>query len=164
MDTIRIPLSGKYGTGKHTLVDGDYDGEYFSQYTWFLTQAGYVVRKVYVNEHRYGKLRQTYLHHLVCPVKKGQWRDHINGDKLDNRSCNLRPVNRKQSAQNRAKRKDSSRPYIGVFKTSTSNKKWSINCNRINIYSRFNSALEAAEARDRLAKSIFGEYARLNFN
>ena len=99
MDFILIPLVGVHGSGKYTLVDGDYDGEYFGQWRWHLNPyTGYVQRGERVD----GKIVHIYLHHEVCRAPDGLWRDHINRNKLDNRSCNLRVVTPKESASNRS--------------------------------------------------------------
>lgn len=103
MPYIKIPLHGKLGEGKFTLVDGDYDGEYFSQFRWWLSSQGYACRQ----EGRGAKTRKLiFLHHEVLPSKKIKLghivRDHIDGNKLNNRSCNLRIVTQ---AENIAKSK-----------------------------------------------------------
>lgn len=96
---IRIPLSGKYGKGKFTLVDGDYDGEYFSQYKWYLNpKTGYVYRSGHRDDT--GKRGIIVLHQEVSRTPKGLVTDHKNRDKLDNRSCNLRWATYKQNSQN----------------------------------------------------------------
>lgn len=97
IEPTRIKLSGQKGQGKYTIVDGDYDGEYFSQYRWYIDHNGYAKTKLP------GHKKTTYLHHLVLtnPPAPGMIRDHINRDRLDNRSANLRWVTWKQSAQNR---------------------------------------------------------------
>lgn len=97
MGTIKLPLFGPAGLGLFAMVDNDYDGEYFSQYRWRLNPKGYVVRPEW-NE---GKQVYIYLHHEVMskpPV--GLVRDHINRDKLDNRSCNLRWATHSESRRN----------------------------------------------------------------
>lgn len=77
------------------LVDGDYDGEYITQYKWELREKGYVYTSFRVEYlgMRDGRsvYRQKilYLHHMVLPMKPGFWVIHLNGDKLDNRSANL---------------------------------------------------------------------------
>lgn len=100
MEFILIPLYGKHGTGKFTKVDGDYDGEYFSQFRWYLSPLGYVVRTSY---DKTTKGNHIYLHKEVQPSWGGLVTDHINRDKLDNRSINLRVVTVRQNALNRAK-------------------------------------------------------------
>lgn len=77
------------------LVDGDYDGEYITQYRWKLREKGYVYtsfRAEYLgmrNGRSVYRQKTIYLHHIVLPVKPGFWVVHLNGDKLDNRSANL---------------------------------------------------------------------------
>jgi hypothetical protein len=98
MEQVKIPLHGKHGKGKHVVVDGDYDGEYFGQYKWYMLPNGYAAR-----DGRYeGKSSYIYLHNMVMPKREGYWVDHINRDRLDNRSCNLRYVTPKESALNRS--------------------------------------------------------------
>jgi hypothetical protein len=97
LEYIKIPLRGKYGVRKFTLVDGDYDGEYFSQYRWYLHKNGYVTRKGYSD----GKRTIIYLHREICKPPDNLWVDHIDRDKLNNRSCNLRWVTPQENAQNR---------------------------------------------------------------
>jgi hypothetical protein len=108
---IRIPLHGKNGEGKFTLVDGDYDGEYFSQFKWLVMPNGYVVRCNYENYDskavtKTGKKKgygnYIYLHREVSRTPKGLVTDHINRNKLDNRSCNLRWTDYSGNAMNRS--------------------------------------------------------------
>lgn len=85
ISSTKIPLIGKYGAGLYAITDGDYDGEWFSTLRLrFNPTTGYVMTAV--------DSKNTYLHHLVLKPKKGFHIDHINRDKLDNRSCNLRWV------------------------------------------------------------------------
>lgn len=64
-------------------------------YRWRLDKQGYVMRKA--------KGKRIYLHHVVLPGRRYPEfvRDHINRDKLDNRSANLRWLTLQQSAQNK---------------------------------------------------------------
>lgn len=48
--------------------------------------------------------------------------DHINGDRADNRACNLRAASVSQNRKNSARKKNSTNPFIGV---SRNGKKWS---------------------------------------
>lgn len=70
----------------NVLIDGDYDGEYLGGMKWTIGKARYVVSSDYGRDK---KNRWKYLHQIVLPAKKGYWITHLNGNKLDNRSCNL---------------------------------------------------------------------------
>lgn len=74
---------------------------------------------------RYGS-RQYLSHRLAILALTGSWPDgevdHINGDKSDNRACNLRVVTREQNQQNlRAARRDNQCGHLGV---SRSGRRW----------------------------------------
>lgn len=155
MEYIEIPLTGKHGRGKFTLVDGDYDGEYFSQFKWYFNpRIGYVYRRNF--ETQTGII---YLHHEVLKSTNGLWRDHINRNKLDNRSCNLRLVTVQQNAFNRPQmQKPPKAGYRGVYKYRN---KWIACCSR--YIGSFSSALEAAQAYDKDAKKRYGIDAITNF-
>lgn len=99
MDITEIPLIGKYGQGKVALVDGDYDGEYFGQYRWYVNKHGYVVRSPFASEGR--GTAYIYLHREVQSCPSGKVVDHINRNKLDNRSSNLRVATHSENSLNR---------------------------------------------------------------
>jgi hypothetical protein len=58
--------------------------------------------------------KKIYLHRFIVSAPKGFEVDHISGDKLDNRKCNLRICNRQQNAMNMKSHKDSFTGYKGV--------------------------------------------------
>ncbi len=96
--------------------------------------------------------------HLVN--RKGQLVDHINGNGLDNRRCNLRLCTQSENAMNR-------RVSLGVseFKGvswSTSSGKWiaTIQDERVGYFA---SEEAAARAYDVEAIKRFGEFAACNF-
>jgi hypothetical protein len=80
------------GSNQSALVDDCW--AHLAKYRWRLDKQGYVMRKAG---------RRIYLHHVVMPGER--WpefvRDHINRDKLDNQSGNLRWLSRSESPQNR---------------------------------------------------------------
>lgn len=86
--------------GKDTLVD-DEDFVLFSGVKWSFAD-GYAVRTVYEGG---GRSHPIYTHHrlhrLILNARKGELVDHINGNKLDNRRCNLRLCSVRQNCQNR---------------------------------------------------------------
>lgn len=115
--SIKIPLLGKNGQGKFAIVDGDYDGEYFSHFKWYYSKMGYAYRKSCSHDYPIPLGKVVYLHWEVLRVPKGYWRDHINRDKLDNRSCNLRCVTPSQSAANRKHGFNPASGYLGVVRS-----------------------------------------------
>ncbi len=91
-----IPLHGKLGAGKVALVD-DQDLPLLAGYRFTLGRRGYARAHV----PREGRTPTTIELHLLLRDEKGRlYRDHINGDKLDNRRCNLRPATAQENAFN----------------------------------------------------------------
>lgn len=82
------------------LVDGDYDGEYFSQFNWRVGPMGHIQS----TNMRKGNTH-VYLSALVLPPKKGYCAWHKNRDLRDNRSENLEYVTYKQRAELRGQGK-----------------------------------------------------------
>lgn len=153
----KLKLHGKLGTGKFALVDGDYDGEYFAQYKWYLMPNGYIGRARV--EDRSGPNSYVYLHQEVSRPPVDLLVDHINGNRLDNRSCNLRWCTRKQNTHNRKKRINSSAVYIGVYPEG---KSWVAKAAGKHL-GTYKTPEEAAIAYDQEIKKTRGEFAYLNF-
>lgn len=92
----KVPL----GNGQFAIVD-DEDFDLVSRYKWhFLpspnSKDGYAVTKM-------------RMHRLIINAPPNMFVDHINGDPLDNRRCNLRLCTNAQNQQNTASRGGSSR-------------------------------------------------------
>lgn len=88
-----IWLSGERSKGLHVKIDPCYHDE-ISKVKWYLTQDGYARSSQYGSMHRYvAKLRGDNV--------EGYMVDHVNGDRLDNRSTNLRITTAKGNAKNR---------------------------------------------------------------
>ena len=114
---------------------------------------------------RFEKGRTIYMHREIMDSPNGMEIDHINGNGLDNRKINLRVCTRSQNRQNSRKRTAKSSPFKGVdwYKRDL---KWRarIKIKGLEIYlGVFESEIEAAEAYDKKAIELFGEFANTNF-
>jgi len=90
--------------------------------------------------------------------------DHINGDGLDNRRCNLRQATNSQNQMNRGKFSKSSSMFKGVTFLKNDKRWWariSVGGKRIDL-GRFISEVDAAKAYDNSANYNFGAFARTN--
>jgi len=149
--------------GMETLVD-DEDFEFLSKKKWFFC-LGYARRTF----HR-GKGKGTQdpkailMHREILNVNDGEYVDHINGNRLDNRRSNLRKCTIRQNNQN-----------IGIKSTNTSGYKgvsWKKDKNKWKAYITLNNKQkhlgyfekieDAAIAYNNAAKMYFNEFARLN--
>ena len=97
------------------------------------------------------------LHRFLVNPPNGMVVDHINGDGMDNRRCNLRLATPQQNMAN-ARRKVGDSGYIGVQKMKAGRFFASV---QIHLGS-FDTAEEAARAYDAKATELFGEFAMTN--
>lgn len=141
----RIPL----GKGLFATVDAT-DYEEIRKYRWRAIRHG---RNVYAATHKKG--RTVYMHRMLMRPRKGYVVDHIDGNSLNNRRCNLRVCTPAQNLANKGPRGGTSQ-YVGVYRFRD---KWvaHVVCRAKHYY------VEAARARDRKAYELHGEYAYLNF-
>ena len=151
----RIPLT----QGRFALVD-DADFEMLSHWKWHAHTAGVAANIWFHN----GDRRTTLMHRLLLLPNQEQQIDHINGDQLDNRRCNLRICTNTQNQQNRHAVWGSSL-FKGVG-WSTARETWRA---RIKLagsdmwLGHFVNEADAARAYDKAAREMFGEFANLNF-
>lgn len=144
--------------GKVAIVDGE-DYEKISKYKWNLHNAGYAHRNPLEDN------LSTLMHRVVFDLKKGDKSeiDHINGNRLDNRRCNLRFVTRSKNNMNRRVTNGAS-GYKGVswFKPV---KKWRVYIKlngKQKCLGYFSDKKAAAQAYNDAATKYFREYAALN--
>ena len=133
------------------LIDIE-DVEKISKYRWWIDNSGYPRTKIH---------GQNIRMHVFITGKKNL--DHINRNKLDNRRSNLRECTNEQNMANRRKPINKTNKYIGVYKDKRrNNSKYEARCGNVYL-GMFNTAAEAAKARDRAAVAKYGEFATLNF-
>ena len=146
--------------GSVVFVDAA-DYEWLNRWKWQRHARGYAIRTSWdaLNKKFFGIL----MHRLILDVPKNMDTDHINGNKLDNRRCNLRICTTAQNIRNQRKTRGTSK-YKGVS-WSKQRKKWvafiTINHKRKNL-GGFNDEAKAALTYNKEAKKHFGEFARLN--
>jgi len=156
----KIPLPG----GLWGLIDIE-DVPLVEGKNWYAKSKGettYVVREAGVDERAAGEPKNVYLHRLILNPPEGFVSDHISGDGLDNRRCNLRLATQRQNTQNRRVGKNSPHGVKGVKShrdgfeaVITVNKK----VLRLGVYP---TVVEAAAVYDKAAKMLHGEFARPN--
>ena len=143
-----------------------------SQYKWSLapgTRTNYAARGVGIPGTR--KVMQISMHRQIMGLNKNSdpkfTVDHINGDGLDNRKCNLRLATRQQQAMNRPIRSDNKSGYPGVYWLWTNEEKtkgkWRalirVEGKRLSL-GLFDDVEEAADAYMSAAVKYFGEWMR----
>lgn len=158
---VPIPLN----RGKHAIVDlEDYDR--VAGHHWFVRECD--GSRLYADYHvpgtgKHGK--KESMHRFILGAKPGEIVDHINGDGLDNRRCNLRLCTTAQNIRNSKiySRKATSK-YKGVYKDRHGRIRAQIMCagHKINL-GTFPDELSAAHCYDDNARRLFGDFARPNF-
>jgi hypothetical protein len=142
-------------SGEPVLVDDD-DYDRLSRYRWYFT-GGYATR--------YYKRRFIMMHRDILPAPPGKEVDHINGNRLDNRRCNLRLATRTQNCFNRGPARNSATGYKGVSVRREDGlyvAYFKMERHRSYLGS-YKTAEEAAKAYDCAARYYAGEFAKTNF-
>lgn len=123
-----IILSGKKANGKSAKVDDD-DYKKYNHLRWHMSDTGYAVRRYNGETYR--------LHRLIMNCPEGMVVDHLNGDTLDNRKCNLRICTQLDNARNRHN--------VKGYCYDKAKKKYMVRYNR-KYYGRYETEEEAKRA------------------
>jgi len=155
-DICRITLyNPKHELIAEAIIDAD-DKDIAAQRKWHLNPTGYVACS---------KPNSDWLSRCVmAPVPDGYDVDHINHDKLDNRKSNLRFATRSQNLGNKLHSPKSLNGFKGITWKGR-DKKWvaQITKDYKHIYiGAFFDKRSAAEAYDKKALELFGEFAATN--
>ena len=145
-DVVKVLLDNK---NKEMLCDIE-DWERLKEYRWRVGRNGYAETT--------SNGVVTPFHHFIIGCEKGNYRDHINRNRLDNRKENLREVTPFESVLNRGINKNNTSGYRGVT-YSKRYKKWvaQISHNRKNhILGRFDRKEDAIAARKAGEIKYFG--------
>jgi hypothetical protein len=155
----------RMNSGTIILVD-DNDYEMLSKFTWH-EKRGKRTSYAVTGGRRFGggrRLPSIPMHRMLLLPDSEYEVDHINGNGLDNRRCNLRLVTKAQQQWNQHVVRNRS-GFHGVVWHST-NKAWAarttIKKKQVWFGAHYRSPEEAAAAYDANIRSIRGEYARLN--
>jgi len=145
---------------KCVIIDKEF--EYLKNHKWHIDANGYVRRRHIAGSlGKYGIRKHInkfkYLHHEILPKKSYMMVDHINGDILDNRKCNLRYATASQNCQN--SKPSRGRKYKGTHKTPSGKYSASVSHKYLGT---FLTEEEAALKYNEEASKLYGEFARLN--
>lgn len=147
----KIPLKNKNGEISDWTIVSSNRYEDVMKYKWHKVVGGYVAG--YINN-----IQTRLTHYLLGKPEESQVIDHINNNILDNRTENLRFTTRSQNSQNKNKKKNTKRNYIGVYQCG---EKWF--CNSGNVYlGCYDNEIEAAKKYDTYVLLKYGKDASTN--
>lgn len=139
------------------VSEQDYD--FLIKHKWYKSSSGYAVRH---NKEKSPAL--IYMHRQVLNLKKGEWTDHIDRDRLNNTRDNLRKCTPSENNRNRSPLVGKTSKFKGVYYNKE--RKCFCACIRHNDVQKhigvFLNEADAAIAYNNAAKLYFGEHAYIN--
>lgn len=147
-EIVRIPLT----QGKEAIVDLA-DLERVREFNWHLDRSG--SGRTYCRTTISGvggNIERVRLHNIILDRRSGFVADHINGDGLDNRRCNLRYATVRDNARNVKSERSKGVHFqkdTGLFRA-------------VLILGEFKSRDEASDAYDRALAQVFPEFGQPN--
>lgn len=104
-----VPLS----QGKEAIIDVD-DAEEIGAVNWSCVATGGLFYAFRNEPCEQGGKRVLYLHRAIMHPPLGMQVDHVNGDGLDNRRCNLRVVTATENQRNKRRNRNNASGVSGV--------------------------------------------------
>lgn len=153
-----ISIGDEYSTivtskGEKILVDNR-KVPILTKHSWCLSKTGYAVANI--------NKKTVKMHRFLTECPPGSVVDHINGNPLDNRLCNLRICSAKNNSRNKGLGQNNSSGVPGVSKLPNGRWRVRIMVNRkekfLGSYENFE---EAVQAREEAELRYFGEYSPL---
>lgn len=148
--------------GKFAIVD-DEDYERMSAFKWFCTARGYASRRGPRNG---GNGFNIWMAREILGAGAHELVDHINGNKLDNRKCNLRICSKVENCRNRQILNKNNKSGFKGVKFDRRKNLWraDIGVDWGKAYlGRYKDIEAAAMIYDMAAIHYHGEFASLNF-
>lgn len=163
LDIMAIPLT----QGLFALVDGK-NYQRLNKHKWYADQQNntfYAARKKHNSTTKKTKLIYMHRDILGLPQYGKKIVDHKNHCGLDNRETNIRGCTYQQNGQNRRPGIRNKSGYKGVSQCKYG-KMWVAQIKykgKVIRIGQFDNKIIAAEAYDKRAKRLFGEFALTNF-
>lgn len=158
-----MPFLDLTNSKEKAIVD-DSDFVVANEYTWRISESGYVRSQIYNPDTQKGEW--VSLHRFVLKLKKREGViDHANMNRLDNRRANLRSCTISQNLYNCTVKSNNRSGLKGVGKNNRGGKynaRITVS-GKVIVLGSFDSKVEAARAYDMAAIANHGEFARLNF-
>jgi hypothetical protein len=148
-DIAKIPLGVNAKDG-YAIVGKEF--AYLANRKWGKTYFGYAKDPV----------TKELLHRLILAAKPGEVVDHINGNKLDNRTANIRVCTQAENSRNQRIKRNNSTGFKGVSRSFGKFEAKIKKDYKIVWRKRYDTAEQAAVAYNKAAIKYFGEFARLN--
>ena len=148
------------GNDKIEVIVDDDLWHTLSKMKWTVTETGYA--STHLNDKTITMHSYVFKDILKRELKDGRIIDHINSNKLDNRSSNLRANTRGGNSHNKKKKAGAASQYFGVSKNWIN---WRAQISYQGTTYRlgtYKTELEAAQAYNKKAIELYGEHANLN--
>lgn len=157
-EVAHVTVSGKtfmLDTADLPLLDG---------WTLNVSHYGYII---VIGTQRIQPTFRAHLSRVLTGAPNGTEVDHISGDPMDNRRCNLRVCTRVENSRNTKSHAQGRAQYKGCSynKTQGGKRKWKAelhNQGTRHYLGYFLTATEAATAYNEKALEVFGAFARVN--